>query len=41
MGIATVFQCIALLGEAGCGFEHHLAAIDRALGPTAKGRPCN
>jgi hypothetical protein len=30
--IGTVFQCIALLGEAGCGFEHQLASIDRALG---------
>ena len=30
--ISTVFQCIALLGEKGCGFEHQLASIDRALG---------
>ena len=30
--IATVFQCIALLGDKGCGFEHQLASIDRALG---------
>jgi len=30
--IADVFQCIALLGDAGCGFEHQLASIDRALG---------
>ncbi len=30
--IGTVFQCIALLGDAGCGFEHQLASIDRALG---------
>jgi hypothetical protein len=30
--IGTVFQCIALLGEKGCGFEHQLASIDRALG---------
>jgi hypothetical protein len=30
--IATVFQCIALTGQAGCGFEHQLASIDRALG---------
>ncbi|HVZ85450.1 MAG TPA: hypothetical protein VHG72_00655 [Polyangia bacterium] len=32
MGIAPVFQCIALLGDKGCGFEHQLASIDRALG---------
>jgi hypothetical protein len=31
-GIGAVFQCIALLGQAGCGFEHQLASIDRALG---------
>ena len=30
--IGSVFQCIALLGSAGCGFEHQLASIDRALG---------
>ncbi len=30
--IETVFQCIAQLGAAGCGFEHQLASIDRALG---------
>jgi hypothetical protein len=30
--IAEVFQCIALLGDKGCGFEHQLASIDRALG---------
>ncbi len=30
--IANVFQCIALLGDKGCGFEHQLASIDRALG---------
>jgi hypothetical protein len=35
--IETVFQCIALLGEKGCGFEHQLASIDRALG--ADGQP--
>jgi hypothetical protein len=32
-----VFSCIAALGESGCGFEHQLAAITRALG--ADGRP--
>jgi hypothetical protein len=31
-GIAKVFSCIALLGSSGCGFEHQLASIDRALG---------
>ena len=30
--IAKVFQCIALLGDKGCGFENQLASIDRALG---------
>jgi hypothetical protein len=30
--ISKVFQCIALLGHKGCGFEHQLASIDRALG---------
>jgi hypothetical protein len=30
--IGTVLQCIALLGDTGCGFEHQLASIDRALG---------
>jgi hypothetical protein len=30
--LADVLQCIALLGDMGCGFEHQLASIDRALG---------
>jgi hypothetical protein len=30
--IQNVFQCIALLGDKGCGFENQLASIDRALG---------
>jgi hypothetical protein len=30
--IDKVFQCIALLGDKGCGFEHQLASIDHALG---------
>jgi hypothetical protein len=30
--IADVFQCIALLGDGGCGFENQLASIDAALG---------
>jgi hypothetical protein len=37
--IGTVFQCIALLGSAGCGFEHQLASIDRALGADGLGGP--
>ena len=35
--LADVFNCIAPLGESGCGFEHPLAAAARALG--ADGRP--
>lgn len=35
--IESVFQCIAQLGASGCGFEHQLASIDRALG--ADGSP--
>ena len=35
--IAQVFQCIALLGQGGCGFEHQLASIDRALGADGRG----
>jgi hypothetical protein len=30
--IASVFGCIAAVGESGCGFEHQLAAVARALG---------
>jgi hypothetical protein len=37
--IGTVFECIALLGSAGCGFEHQLASIDRALGADGLGAP--
>ncbi|HTB56472.1 MAG TPA: hypothetical protein VLC06_01290 [Polyangia bacterium] len=37
--IGSVFQCIALLGASGCGFEHQLAAIDRALGSDGLGAP--
>jgi len=36
-GLATVLQCIALLGSNGCGFEHQLASVARALG--ADGQP--
>jgi hypothetical protein len=35
--IESVFQCIAQLGDFGCGFEHQLGSIDRALG--ADGMP--
>jgi len=35
--ISTVFTCIAPLGQAGCGFEHQLASVARALG--ADGSP--
>jgi len=35
--LADVFACVAALGEQGCGFEHQLAAITRALG--ADGNP--
>jgi len=37
--IADVFQCIAFLGSSGCGFEHQLASIDRALGADGIGPP--
>jgi hypothetical protein len=30
-GIASVFSCIASLGDQGCGFEHQLASVARAL----------
>ncbi len=39
--IEKVFQCIALLGANGCGFEHQLASIDRALGADGSGIPQN
>ena len=35
--LSNVFQCIALLGSNGCGFEHQLASVARALG--ADGSP--
>jgi hypothetical protein len=35
--ITAVFQCIAETGESGCGFEHQLASVARALG--ADGSP--
>ncbi len=33
----SVVQCISLLGNQGCGFEHQLASIDRALGADGLG----
>jgi hypothetical protein len=36
--IASVFQCIGYLGATGCGFEHQLASIDRALGADGLGQ---
>jgi hypothetical protein len=35
--LATVLACIAFIGSSGCGFEHQLASISRALG--ADGQP--
>jgi hypothetical protein len=35
--LVSVVQCIALLGDKGCGFEHQLASIDRALGADGLG----
>ncbi len=35
--LTNVLQCIALLGDYGCGFEHQLASIDRALGADGLG----
>jgi hypothetical protein len=35
--LSDVVQCIALLGDQGCGFEHQLASIDRALGADGQG----
>jgi hypothetical protein len=37
--VDKVFQCIALLGATGCGFEHQLASIDRALGGDGNAAP--
>ena len=35
--LPSVLQCIALLGDTGCGFENQLASIDRALGADGLG----
>ena len=37
--LTTVLQCIAPLGDQGCGFEHQLASIDRALGADGAAPP--
>ncbi len=37
--LGNVVQCIALLGDRGCGFEQQLASIDRALGADGQGPP--
>ena len=37
--LEDVFKCIAALGESGCGFEHQLAAILRALGADGRMAP--
>jgi hypothetical protein len=37
--LASVFQCISQLGDHGCGFEHQLASIDRALGADGSQAP--
>ncbi|HEY6475861.1 MAG TPA: hypothetical protein VI456_04715 [Polyangia bacterium] len=34
-----MLQCIMLLGQQGCGFEHQLASIDRALGADGSSPP--
>jgi hypothetical protein len=35
--LGNVVECIELLGSQGCGFEHQLASIDRALGADGLG----
>src|SRR6185295_2968977 len=37
--LEDVFSCIAALGEEGCGFEHQLAAVTRALGADGQAPP--
>ncbi len=39
--LAGVFQCIAELGVGGCGFEHQLASVRRALGGEGAAPPEN
>ena len=37
--LTAVFQCIAAVGDTGCGFEHQLASIVRALGADGEAAP--
>jgi len=37
--ITTVFECITTVGATGCGFEHQLASVARALGADGQGGP--
>jgi hypothetical protein len=37
--ITAVFQCISTVGATGCGFEHQLASVARALGADGMGGP--
>jgi hypothetical protein len=37
--IEDVFSCIAQLGQDGCGFEHQLASVQRALGADGAAAP--
>jgi hypothetical protein len=37
--LADVLSCISLLGDAGCGFEHQLASVARALGSDGSPAP--
>ena len=37
--LADVLTCIATLGDTGCGFEHQLASVARALGADGLGPP--
>lgn len=39
--IEGVFSCMATRGAKGCGFEHQLKAVDRALNPTPDWNPMN
>ena len=33
--LATLFSCLAQVGDNGCGFEHQLSSVEAALGPGA------
>jgi hypothetical protein len=37
--LADTFGCMATLGDGGCGFEHQLASVLRALGADGRGNP--